>query len=157
MSAITSVNDTTDPAPHELPAAEQPDLAELAQLYAGVVMIGNGMVTGRFPLHRTTDAGEYGFCPMSGEPVPGAEPSIRTKESITCLKQLFSIHPEDEDSEADWPLWNHAFEHHGTRLRVIVGDLLADMEHDSGGTRRRSLRGQRGAGPGRYSRVLPSG
>lgn len=44
MSAITSVNDTTDPGPHQLPAAEQPDLAELVKLYAGVVMIGNGMV-----------------------------------------------------------------------------------------------------------------
>ena len=40
--------------------------------------------TGRFPLHRTTDAGEYGFCPMSGEPVPVAEHTTRTKESITC-------------------------------------------------------------------------
>lgn len=43
LSAITSVNDSTDPAPHEIPAAEQPDLAELAQLYAGVIMLGNGM------------------------------------------------------------------------------------------------------------------
>ncbi|MCV7255639.1 hypothetical protein H7J86_26090 [Mycobacterium hackensackense] len=49
------------------------------------------------------------------------------------LKQLFSIHPEPEDGDVDWPVWNHAFEHHGTRLRVIVGDLLAETEHEAGG------------------------
>lgn len=49
------------------------------------------------------------------------------------LKQLFSIHPEDEDSDAEWPVWNNTFEHHGQRLRVIVGDLLADVEDEYGG------------------------
>lgn len=48
------------------------------------------------------------------------------------LKQLFSIIPEGEDRE--WPIWNHALEHHGPRLRVIVGDLVADTEHDYGTT-----------------------
>lgn len=48
------------------------------------------------------------------------------------LKRLFSLIPQSDEND-DWPIWNRSIEHHGSRLRVIVGDLLADMEHDAGG------------------------
>ena len=44
MSATTSVNDATGADPQQIPEADQPNLAELAKLYAGVVMLGNGMI-----------------------------------------------------------------------------------------------------------------
>lgn len=50
------------------------------------------------------------------------------------LKYLFSTQPADEfDDPSDWPLWNRTWEHHGPRLRVIVGDLLAEQEREYGG------------------------
>ena len=45
------------------------------------------------------------------------------------LKRLFSLIPQSDEG-GDWPIWNRSIEHHGSRLRVIVGDLLAESEDD---------------------------
>ncbi|WP_349318890.1 hypothetical protein [Mycolicibacterium canariasense] len=50
------------------------------------------------------------------------------------LKQLFSILPEDPEDESTYehPWWNAHYEYSGTRIRLIVGDLLAESEHEGG-------------------------
>lgn len=53
------------------------------------------------------------------------------------IKQLFTTRKYDNPDDPWWdgvlPWYNRCYEHSGTRVRFMAGDLLAEAEHEGGG------------------------
>lgn len=51
------------------------------------------------------------------------------------IKQWFGLGPGNEDDGREYHWYNGHYEWSGTRVRLIVGDMLAECENENGGHR----------------------